>query len=67
VSWFWLAPATVLLAAVLVTATALRRLSFEARALQVSLQRWERLAVSVDDLQHESRRVERNLRRLARR
>jgi hypothetical protein len=67
VSWTWLLPATALFAAVVVSASMLRRVAVEARDLQRSLHRWERMAVSVDDLQHESARVERNLRRLGRR
>jgi hypothetical protein len=67
VSWIWLVPAAAVLGAVVVSASALRRVAAEARDLQRALQRWERMAVSVDDLQHESRRVERNLRRLTRR
>ena len=65
-SWIWVVPASAVLAAVVVSAIALRRVAVETRALQISLDAWGRMAVAVDDLQHEAHQVERNLRRLRR-
>jgi hypothetical protein len=67
VDWIWILPAAAVLAAVAVSAVVLRSVAVEARALQVALARWDRLAVSVGDLEHEARQAERDLRRLTRR
>jgi hypothetical protein len=66
-SWVWMLPASAVLVALVVSAVALRRVAIEARALQVSLDGWSRMAVAVDDLQHDARQVERNLRALTHR
>jgi hypothetical protein len=67
VQWIWVLPALVVLGAVVVTAVALRAVAVEARALQLSLAAWDRLAVSVGDLEHDAQQAERDLRRLTRR
>jgi hypothetical protein len=67
VDLIWVLPAFAVLSAAVVSAVVLRSVAVAARALQVSLARWDRLAVSVGDLEHEARQAERDLRRLTRR
>lgn len=66
-SWVWLLPAGVLLAACVTLAVSLRALGREATALQRSLASLARLGVAVDELAHRTAEVERNLRELPRR
>jgi hypothetical protein len=67
VAWVWVLPAFAVVAAVVVSAIVLAHVAREARAMHASLDRWGRLAVAVDDLQHDARQAERNLRRLTHR
>lgn len=64
---FWLLPASVTLASVLVLCASLRRVAHEARQLRQSLAACDRLAVAVGDLAHEARATELGLRRLTHR
>ena len=66
-AWVWVLPAFAVLGAVVVSAIVLSSVAREARSMQSSLDRWSRLAVAVDDLQHDARHAERNLRRLTHR
>jgi hypothetical protein len=67
VTWLWLLPAFATLGALVVLAAALRVVAAEAQALRHALAAWSRMAVAVHDLEHESRRAERALRRVTRR
>jgi hypothetical protein len=53
--------------AVVALAVSLRAVGTEARALRTSVGAWGRMAVAIADLEHESRRVERELRRVTHR
>jgi hypothetical protein len=67
VSWLWILPTAVVLAGLGVLALGLRRVADEAVLLRASLRSWDRMAVAIGDLEHETRSVERDLRRLRRR
>jgi len=66
-SWIWLVPAAVVLGALGAMSFALRGVAREARALDEALDTWGRMAVAAADLAHESRVIERKLRRVAHR
>jgi hypothetical protein len=66
-SWYWLLPAATTVLALAVLTVALGRLARELRLLGSSLRAIGRVAVAVDDLGHDARRVDRSLRRLTHR
>jgi hypothetical protein len=67
VLWAWSVVAATTLLAVVVLVAVMRRVTREVRALHDAAAAFARVAVAVDDLGYEARRVERNLRRLAHR
>jgi hypothetical protein len=67
VTWLWILPIAVVLIGLGVLTLGLRRVAAEAVLLRVSLRSWDRMAVAIGDLEHDTRSVERDLRRLRRR
>lgn len=65
-SWLWLIPAAVVLLALGLATVLFRSIAHEARAAQRALLDVERVAVAVDDLDHDARSVERTWRRVSR-
>jgi hypothetical protein len=67
VIWFWGVTATSTVVSVAVLAVTVHRVAIEATALRNAATNFARVAVAVDDLEHDARRVERTLARLAHR